>query len=105
MTKTGFPKKANWGEQTLTSMQHWLESCETDFLLFTQTVCRYCTVAKRVLDSKSLSYTEVNFDHEGDLRFEVVRETGHRTVPVCLDMRGDTPLFVGGSDHLIKYLG
>ena len=88
----------------MTSMQHWLESCETDFLLFTQTVCHYCNVAKRVLDSKDLSYTVVNFDHEGDLRFEVVRETGHRTVPVCLDMRGDTPLFVGGSDNLIKYL-
>jgi hypothetical protein len=33
-----------------------------------------------------------------------MRETGHRTVPICIDMRGDTPLFVGGSDHLIKYL-
>ena len=81
-----------------------LEECETDFLVFTQTVCPYCTLAKRTLDWKGLTYTVVNFDHEGDLRFDVVRETGHRTVPICYDMRGDEPIFVGGSDHLLKYL-
>lgn len=86
-------------------MQQWLESCETDFLLFTQTVCGYCSLAKRVLDSHGLSYTEVNFDHEGALRWEVVEATRHRTVPVCFDLRGDEPRFVGGSDHLMEYLG
>ena len=88
----------------MASMHHWLESCETDFLLFTQTVCPYCTRAKNALAAKGLTYTEVNFDHEGELRWEVMRETGHRTVPICFDMRGENPVFVGGSDHLLIYL-
>jgi len=33
-----------------------------------------------------------------------VMETGHRTVPVVFDMRGDVPVFVGGSDNLLEYL-
>ena len=43
-------------------------------------------------------------DHEVNLRSEVVGITGHRTVPICFDMRGDKPIFIGGSDHLMDYL-
>ncbi len=32
-----------------------LENCDTDFLLFTQTICGYCNRSKNVLDSKNLS--------------------------------------------------
>tara|TARA_B100001115_G_C15667485_1_gene322140 strand:- start:49 stop:285 length:237 start_codon:yes stop_codon:yes gene_type:complete len=77
---------------------------EEDFLVFTQTVCPYCTRAFRILDSKDLTYMEVNLDNFVGLREEVVTETGHRTVPVVFDMRGDSPEFVGGSDHLQEYL-
>ena len=80
-----------------------LKECSTDFLLFTQTICVYCNRAKNVLNSKNLTYSEVNFDHEDNLRSEVVRITGHRTVPICFDMRGEKPIFIGGSDHLIDY--
>ena len=80
-----------------------LEECNTDFLLFTQTICGYCNRAKNVLNSKNLTYSEINFDHEDNLRFEVVGITGHRTVPICFDMRNEKPIFVGGSDHLIDY--
>ena len=80
-----------------------LKECRTDFLLFTQTICVYCNRAKNVLNSKNLTYSEVNFDHEDNLRSEVVRITGHRTVPICFDMRGEKPIFIGGSDHLIDY--
>jgi len=77
---------------------------ETDFLVFTQTICPYCTRAFRTLDAKGLTYTDVNLDHFDGLRQEVVSETGHRTIPVVFDMRGKTPHFVGGSDHLLEYL-
>ena len=80
-----------------------LEECNTDFLLFTQTICVYCNRAKNVLNSKNLTFSEINFDHEDNLRSEVVRITGHRTVPICFDMRGEKPIFIGGSDHLIDY--
>ena len=80
-----------------------IRDVEPDFLVFTQTICPYCTRAFRTLDSKGLTYTEVNLDQFEGLRKEVVNETGHRTVPVVFDMRGEDPYFVGGSDHLIEY--
>ena len=80
-----------------------IRDVETDFLVFTQTICPYCTRAFRTLDSKGLTYTEVNLDQFEGLRTEGVNETGHRTVPVVFDMRGEEPYFVGGSDHLIEY--
>ncbi|MAR53153.1 MAG: hypothetical protein CMB15_04370 [Euryarchaeota archaeon] len=80
-----------------------LEECNTDFLLFTQTICIYCNRAKNVLSSKNLTFSEINFDHEGNLRSDVVEITGHRTVPICFDMRYEKPIFIGGSDHLIDY--
>jgi len=81
-----------------------LESAETDFLFFSQTVCPYCTRAERALDAHGLTHTEVNLDHHDGLSEAVVAETRHRTVPVVFDLRGDEPVFVGGSDHLLEHL-
>jgi glutaredoxin len=89
---------------TLSQLHDFIESVDEDFLVFTQTVCPYCTLAFRTLDSKGLTYMEVNLDNFVGLRKDVAMETGHRTVPVVFDMRGDTPIFVGGSDRLMKYL-
>ena len=88
----------------LSQLHDFIESTDEDFLVFTQTVCPYCTRVFRTLDSKSLTYMEVNLDNFAGLRKDVVMETGHRTVPVVFDIRGDTPIFVGGSDHLMEYL-
>ncbi len=92
------------GAVTLSQLHDFIESADEDFLVFTQTVCPYCTRAFRTLDSKGLTYMEVNLDNFTGLRKDVVMETGHRTVPVVFDIRGDTPIFVGGSDHLMEYL-
>ena len=95
------PKKE---ASSLSQVHEILEGINEDFLVFTQTICPYCTRAFRTLDSKGLTYSEVNLDNFEGLRKEVVMETGHRTVPVVFDMRGDTPVFVGGSDNLLEYL-
>ncbi|MBU38424.1 MAG: hypothetical protein CMA59_02745 [Euryarchaeota archaeon] len=92
------------GAETLSRLHDIIEASDEDFLVFTQTICPYCTRAFRTLDSKGLTYSEVNLDNFAGLRKEVVMETGHRTVPVVFDMRGDDPVFVGGSDHLMEYL-
>ena len=86
------------GVSSLLRVHEILEGTDEDFLVFTQTICPYCTRAFRTLDSKGLTYSEVNLDNFEGLRKEVVMETGHRTVPVVFDMRGDAPVFVGGSD-------
>ena len=92
------------GASSLSQVYEILEGTDEDFLVFTQTICPYCTRAFRALDSKGLTYSEVNLDNFEGLRKEVVMETGHRTVPVVFDMRGDAPVFVGGSDNLLEYL-
>ena len=93
-------KEAN----SLSQVHEIMEGTDEDFLVFTQTICPYCTLAFRTLDSKGLTYLEVNLDNYEGLRKKVMLETGHRTVPVVFDMRGDAPVFVGGSDHLLEYL-
>ena len=91
-------------EIILSRLHEIIKGADRDFLVFTQTICPYCTRAFRTLDSKGFSYIEVNLDNFDGLRSEVVTVTGHRTVPVVFDMRGEDPVFVGGSDHLIEYL-
>ena len=92
------------GAETLSQLHEIIEKSNEDFLVFTQTICPYCTRAFRTLDSKGLTYSEVNLDNFDGLRKEVVMKTGHRTVPVLFDMRGEDPIFVGVSDHLMEYL-
>ena len=74
------------------------------FVVYSTTVCPYCVAVKRLFDSKGLSYDEINFDHDPDARYEVVAETGHRTVPVVIDNRGDNPMFIGGFNETQRYL-
>ena len=88
----------------MSQLREIIEEPKTDFLVFTQTICPYCTRAFRTLEANGLSYTEVNLDLIEGLRKELVSETGHRTVPVVFDTRGGERIFVGGSDHLLEYL-
>jgi len=76
---------------------------EEDFIVFSTTFCPYCVAAKRLLDSKGLTYKEINFDNEPQMRMDVVKETGHRTVPVIIDNRGNQPIFIGGFDETQQY--
>ena len=79
-------------------------SHDVDFIVYSTTFCPYCVAVKRLLKSKGLSFHEINFDHEPDVRYEVVKETGHRTVPVVIDNRGDNPMYIGGFDETNIYL-
>ena len=82
-----------------------LEQHQGNFLVFTGRFCGYCTAAKRLLTQKEMPFVEISFDeHPRELRDEVVEATMHRTVPVIFDIRGDEPIFVGGSDNLEDYL-
>ena len=77
---------------------------EEEFLMYTTTFCPYCTAAKRLLAQKGMSVREVNLDHHPGMQREVVAATGHRTVPVILDLRGEQPIFIGGFDETSRYL-
>ncbi|WP_340121742.1 glutaredoxin 3 [Methylobacter svalbardensis] len=52
-----------------------------EILIYTTNICPYCMMAKRLLDKKGLSYTEINVDAKPGLREEMMLKTNRRTVP------------------------
>ncbi|MDD2658537.1 MAG: glutaredoxin 3 [Methylococcales bacterium] len=67
-----------------------------EILIYTTNICPYCVMAKRLLDKKGVSYTEINVEARSGLREEMMRKTNRRTVPQIYI--GD--LHVGGFDDL-----
>ncbi len=67
-----------------------------EILIYTTNICPYCMMAKRLLDKKGLTYTEINVDAEPGLREEMMQKTNRRTVPQIYI--GD--YHVGGFDEL-----
>ena len=67
-----------------------------EILIYTTTICPYCVMAKRLLDKKGASYTEINVGTQTGLREEMMRKTKRRTVPQIYI--GD--FHVGGFDDL-----
>ena len=61
------PKEA----RNLSQVHEIIDGTDEDFLVFTQTICPYCTRAFRTLDSRGLTYSEVNLDNFEGLRKEV----------------------------------
>lgn len=67
-----------------------------DILMYTSTICPYCIMAKRLLQSKGASFQEINVDQDPELRTEMMQRTKRRTVPQIYI--GDQ--HVGGYDEL-----
>ncbi len=65
-------------------------------LIYTAHRCGYCVMAKRLLDSKNVTYTEINVDEQAGMREEMMTRTRRRTVPQIYI--GD--FHVGGFDDL-----
>ena len=49
--------------------------------IYTTAYCPYCVHAKRLLDSKKISYTEIPVDNDADKRSEMMQKSQRRTVP------------------------
>ena len=67
-----------------------------EILIYTADRCPHCVMAKRLLDKKQATYTEINVDANAGMREEMMRKTKRRTVPQIYI--GD--LHVGGFDDL-----
>jgi len=66
-------------------------------VIYTSPWCGYCHAAKRLLQSRDVSFTEIDVDADPARRAEMVRRAGgRRTVPQIFI--GDT--HVGGCDDL-----
>ncbi|MEY4768286.1 MAG: glutaredoxin 3 [Pseudomonadota bacterium] len=65
-------------------------------VIYTGNLCGYCTMAKRLLTQKGLTFTEINVDHDPKLRQQMIERTQCRTVPQIYI--GD--YHIGGCDDL-----
>jgi glutaredoxin 3 len=65
-------------------------------VIYTTTYCPYCIRAKRLLDSKLVSYREIKVDNDPAQRREMTRLSGRHTVPQI--WIGDR--HIGGCDEL-----
>ncbi len=64
--------------------------------IYTTPVCPYCTAAKALLRNRQAAFTEIDVSGQQDLREEMIRRSGRRTVPQIFI--GET--HVGGYDDL-----
>ena len=75
-------------------------STDVDFLIYSSDYCPYCVAAKRYLKGHNLTFLEIDLSLEPEKRNKIIQETGHKTVPVIFDLRGELPVFIGGFDDL-----
>ncbi len=65
--------------------------------IYTQPYCPYCSRAKALLDSKSVTYQEIDAPHGTAARAEAIARAGRNTVPqIFIDGQ-----HVGGCDDLV----
>lgn len=68
-------------------------------LIYTTNTCPYCTMAKKLLQDKKLSYTEIRVDLDDEEREKMITLSGRRTVPqIFID-----DSLIGGYDDLYAY--
>lgn len=68
--------------------------------VYTINNCGYCEAAKSLLNNYALSFNEINISTDDQKKLELVKKTGHRTLPQIF-INGH---FVGGFKELKQYL-
>lgn len=53
----------------------------SEIIIYSTEICPYCVRAKQLLDRKGVKYTEIRIDTQPELRDEMIRKSGRRTVP------------------------
>ncbi len=70
-----------------------------NILIYTTNTCPYCVAAKKLLQKKGLSWTEIRVDLDDQEREKMVELSGRRTVPqIFIDEK-----HIGGYDDLYTY--
>lgn len=67
-------------------------------ILYTKEGCRYCTMAKNLLDRLSISFEGIEIGNNLDLQKKLVDETGQTTVPYVFVKDH----FIGGYSDLVE---
>ena len=64
-----------------TFIAHYTELTMPEIVIYSSTLCPYCTMAKRLLAAKGATYKYLNIDKIPGLREEMMLKTKRRTVP------------------------
>lgn len=70
-----------------------------NILIYTTNTCPFCTMAKKLLQEKGLTYTEIRVDDNEAERQKMIEQSGRRTVPQIF-MEGE---HIGGYDDLYAH--
>ena len=75
----------------------------TEVKMYSSDYCGFCIRARRLLESKGVEVTELCVDGNGDLRKQMMQESGRHTVPQIWIGRQH----IGGCDDLyrLEHLG
>jgi len=69
-------------------------------LIYTIKNCPYCEAAKELLKQKNIQFEQIDLTSDEDKRLELVKKTGHKTMPqIFFDEK-----FIGGYTDLKKHL-
>lgn len=72
-----------------------------EILIYSKKDCKYCVMAKKLLDGKWLKYDVIDVTDNEELKKEMIsRSGGKRTVPQIFINN----IHIGGYDSLEKYL-
>ena len=63
------------------------------YTIYTQNLCNYCTLAKRLLEEKGYEYKEINITHDDNAK-AFLRNNGYKTVP---------QIFYNGTEYIGDY--
>ena len=63
------------------------------YTIYTQNLCNYCTLAKRLLEEKGYEYKEINITHDDNAK-AFLRNNGYKTVP---------QIFYNGTEYMGDY--
>ncbi len=70
----------------------------TEVTVYTTSTCPYCRNAKALLNSKNITFNEINVERDMKLRTEMMAKSGRRTVPQIFIGQHH----VGGFDDMAK---
>jgi glutaredoxin 3 len=70
----------------------------TEVTVYTTSTCPYCRSAKALLNSKNITFNEINVERDMKLRTEMMKKSGRQTVPQIFIGNHH----VGGFDDMAK---
>jgi glutaredoxin 3 len=66
--------------------------------------CRYCTMAKKLLESKEIEFEYLTMPASSPIMEEIKTWTGQMTVPLIFEVTNNRERFIGGFTELNKII-